>query len=145
MQVSSARPNPDGYKDEHCSPSEAISFDHHAADRREDAWESTQKRSVTDSKIVKNNSFVIPIHNRFSYWEEDELNEPVLSMKEEIKTDKIKLIKKNKKVHKVKVKKLVEEAKPIFDRLKVFKTKNAFGVLGELTEAEVETILEGTW
>ena len=100
VQVSSARPNPDGYKDEHCRPSEH---------RREDDWESTRKRKVTGSKIVKNNSFVIPTHNRFSYWDEDESNEPVVFMKEEIKTDKIKVItqsllskviKENKKEHK---------------------------------------------
>ena len=122
---------------EPCNLSEDISKDHHASKKHEDDWEATTRR-----KTVKFNNFVILTHNRFSYWEEDETDEPVLSMIGETKKEKIKFIERITKESKVKQKMQGNKAKTICDGLKAFETKNTFSILGEFTEVEIETILD---
>ena len=75
---------------------------------------------------------MISTYNRFSYWEDDGSNEPVVLMIEEIKTVKNKVITGMTKEKKVKVTKQMKKVKTICHGLKVFETKNA----------EIETMLE---
>ena len=127
---------------EPCSLSEGMSTDHHASENDEDDWEATTKGRGTNIKTVKVNNFVISTYNRFSNWEEDETDEPVLSMIGEIKTEKIKFIERIPKERKVKQKIQSKQAKIICIGLKAFERKNAFSILGEFTEDEIETILD---
>ena len=86
---------------------------HQAKDKRDADWEATTKRKWAKTKTVKNNSFEISTQNRFSYWEEEDTNEPVLSMIGEIKTEKITVIEGTTRENKVKVKKQKQKVETI--------------------------------
>ena len=123
-------------------PCEDISINHQANTKRNADWEATTKRKWAKTKTVINNSFEISTQNRFSCWEEEDTNDPVLCMIGEIKTEKITVIKGITRENKVKLKKQRKKVEAICDWLNDFESKNAFSTLGEFTEAEIETVLE---
>ena len=99
-------------------PCEDISINHQANDNRDADWEATTKRKWAKTKTLKNNSFEISTQNRFSCWEEEDTNDPVLCMIGEIKTEKITVIEGRTRENKVKVKKQRKKVETICDWLK---------------------------
>ena len=71
-------------------PCNQMSNDHHTSIKQDDDWKAASKNQWSNTKHGKVNNFVIMTQNRFSHWEEDEIDEPVLSVIGELKTEKIK-------------------------------------------------------